>query len=59
VCDSAGPDGVAKIDVAGLKRRAFTQVLDTEEKQLTESKALIEALRRCVAEIGPAGTQAG
>jgi patatin-related protein len=52
VCDSAGADCVAKIDVASLKRQAFTQVLDAEEKHLGESKELIEALRRCVAELG-------
>jgi len=55
VCDSAGPDCVARIDVAALKRRAFTQVLDTEEQQLSESKGLIEALRRCIADIGSSG----
>jgi patatin-related protein len=53
VCDSAGPDCIATVDVAALKRRAFTQVLDTEEKQLSESKELIAALRRCVAEMEP------
>jgi len=52
VCDSAGADCVAKIDVTALKRRAFTQVLDAEEKHLGESKDLIAALRRCVAELG-------
>jgi hypothetical protein len=51
VCDSAGADCVAKIDIAALKRRAFTQVLDAEEKHLGESKELIAVLRRCVAEI--------
>jgi len=51
VCDSAGADCVAEIDIAALKRRAFTQVLDAEEKHLGESKDLIAALRRCVAEI--------
>ena len=52
VCDSAGPECMDKIDVAALKRRAFTQILDTEEKHLGESKGLIEALRRAVAELG-------
>ena len=51
VCDSAGADCVAKIDVVALKGRAFTQVLDAEEKHLGESKELIAALRRCVAEL--------
>jgi patatin-related protein len=51
VCDSAGAECVAKIDVAALKRRAFTQVLDAEEKHLGESKELIAALRRCVEEL--------
>jgi hypothetical protein len=51
VCDSAGADCIAKIDIAALKRRAFTQVLDAEEKHLGESKELIAALRGCVAEI--------
>jgi hypothetical protein len=51
VCDSAGADCVAKIDVAALKRRAFTQVLDAEEKHLGESEELIAALRRCVGEL--------
>jgi patatin-related protein len=52
VCDSAGPDCVGRIDVVALKRRAFTQILDSEEKNLGQSAALIAALRRCVAEIG-------
>src|SRR5262245_39251039 len=51
VCDSAGADCTDKIDVAALKRRAFTQVLDSEEKHLRESKELIEALRRCIADV--------
>jgi hypothetical protein len=51
VCDSAGADSVAKIDVAALKQRPFTQVLDAEEKHLSESKELIEALRRCIADM--------
>jgi patatin-related protein len=53
VCDSAGPDCAATIDVTALKRRAFTLVLDAEEKHLVQSGDLIEALRRCVAEIRP------
>jgi hypothetical protein len=54
VCDAAGTDCVARIDIAALKRRAFTQVLDAEEKHLGESNELIAALRRCVAEPGGA-----
>jgi patatin-related protein len=54
VCDSAGPDCIAKIDVMALKRRAFTLVLDSEEKYLVQSADLIAALRRCVAELGVA-----
>jgi hypothetical protein len=53
VCDSAGGESIATIDVAALKQRAFTQVLDTEEKHLTQSAELISALRRCVAAIKP------
>lgn len=56
VCDSAGAECVARIDVGALKRRAFTQVLDAEEKHLGESKELIEALRRCVAELAPSAS---
>jgi len=52
VCDSAGAESTAKIDITGLKRRAFTLILDAEEKHLGESQELIAALRRCVAELG-------
>ena len=51
VCDSAGPACVAKIDVEGLKCRAFTLVLDAEEKHLVTSRDLVMGLRRCVAEL--------
>jgi patatin-related protein len=51
VCDSAGAENTAKIDVTALKRRAFTLVLDAEEKHLSQSRELITALRRCVAEL--------
>jgi patatin-related protein len=54
VCDSAGPDCIAGIDITALKRRAFTQILDSEQSTLTESEDLVAALRRCVAEIKPA-----
>jgi patatin-related protein len=50
VCDSAGVDATHKeIDVAALKKRGFTRILDAEEKHLTRSKELIAALRQCVA----------
>jgi hypothetical protein len=45
VCDSAGPDAVAAIDVAALKRRAFDVVLRAEEAHLPRAQALIERLR--------------
>jgi len=51
VCDSAGADSTARIDITALKRRAFTRILDAEEKHLGESQELIAALRRCVAEL--------
>jgi patatin-related protein len=52
VCDSARIDAAHEgIDVAALKRRAFTRVLDAEEPHLTESAGLIAALRRRVADI--------
>ncbi len=54
VCDSARIDGAHDgIDIVALKKKAFAQVLDAEEKHLTHSARLIEALRRSVAEIGP------
>jgi patatin-related protein len=49
VCDAAGSEATAAIDVLGLKQRAFARVLDVEEKDLTRSQGLIAALRRCVA----------
>jgi hypothetical protein len=53
VCDAAGIDAAkGSIDVTGLKKRAFALVLDAEEKHLDQSKELIGALRRCVAELG-------
>jgi patatin-related protein len=53
VCDSAGIDASqSDFNVRGLKKRAFTIILDAEEKQLRQSTDLIAALRRCVAEIG-------
>ena len=55
VCDSAGAECIAKIDLLALKQRAFTQILDSEEKVLTESAGLIAALRECVAGLKPSG----
>jgi patatin-related protein len=53
VCDSAGRDALpAQFDLGALKRRAFTSILDSEEKYLRHGKELVEALRRCIAEIG-------
>ncbi len=55
VCDSAGIDPQkGGIDVLGLKRRAFERILNAEERHLAHSSDLIAALRRAVAEIGPA-----
>jgi patatin-related protein len=55
VCDSARIDAAHEgIDVVALKKRAFTRVLDAEEPHLSESAQLIEALRRRVADMGPA-----
>ena len=60
VCDSARIDAAHEgIDVVSLKRRAFTRVLDAEAPHLSESAALIAALRQRVAEMGTAsGTAA-
>jgi patatin-related protein len=55
VCDSARIDAAYEgIDVVSLKQRAFTRVLDAEAPHLTESAALIAALRRRVADMGSA-----
>jgi patatin-related protein len=52
VCDSVRADAAPnQIDPLALKRRAFTQILDTEEKNLRHSDELIAALRRCIADI--------
>ena len=45
VCDSAGTDAVAAIDVPALKRRAFDLVLRAEEPHLSAMQTLIERLR--------------
>ncbi|MCC6887984.1 MAG: patatin-like protein [Hyphomicrobiales bacterium] len=52
VCDAAGAEAVGKIDVLGLKRRAFARILDAEEQHLGESGDLVAALRRCIGAIG-------
>jgi patatin-related protein len=53
VCDAAGIDSEqGDVDVAALKRRGFAQIIDAEEKHLTQSTELIAALRKCVGEIG-------
>ena len=53
VCDAAGTDATKdRIDVAALKKRGFSRVLDAEEPHLTHSRELIAALRRCVEAIG-------
>ena len=49
VCDSAGVADGDGIDVVGLKKRAFTLILDVEEKHLPHSVGLIAQLRRLVA----------
>ena len=55
VCDAAGIDPQnGGIDLPALKRRAFERVLDAEESHLVHSADLIAALRRAVAQIGPA-----
>jgi patatin-related protein len=55
VCDSARIDAAHEgIDVVSLKQRAFARVLDAEAPHLTESAALIAALRRRVAQMGSA-----
>jgi patatin-related protein len=53
VCDAAGLDTTQhQIDVLALKKRGFGRILDREEANLVHSKALIEALRRSIGEIG-------
>jgi patatin-related protein len=52
VCDSAGADSMPdQFNKIAFKKNAFTNILDSEEKHLQHSKGLIEALRRCIAEI--------
>jgi patatin-related protein len=51
VCDSAGMDAIEGVSKIAFKKRAFSKILDSEESYLRQSKALIEALRRCIAGI--------
>jgi patatin-related protein len=52
VCDSAGMETIGdQLDKTAYKKKAFTSILDSEEKHLRHSKELIDALRRCVAGI--------
>lgn len=52
VCDAAGHEAAGAVDVLALKQRAFSRIVDAEEKHLGQSAELIAALRRCIAEIG-------
>ena len=52
VCDAAGVEPEDKIDVLVIKKRAFTRVLDVEERYLTNSKKLVASLRTCIDGIG-------
>jgi patatin-related protein len=50
VCDSVAAEGLANpVDPLALKQRAFSRILDAEEKHLGHSAGLIAALRRHVA----------
>jgi patatin-related protein len=52
VCDSAGIDPAHdRIDVIGLKRRAFERILDVEERHLSHSGELIALLRGEIAKL--------
>jgi patatin-related protein len=55
VCDAAGRECMARIDVLSIKQKAFARVLAAESKHLSQSKDLLEALRRCVAGLTPSG----
>jgi hypothetical protein len=50
--NGAGPEAAARIDVLGLKKRAFSRIVDAEEKHLGDSADLIASLRQCIAAIG-------
>jgi patatin-related protein len=52
VCDSAGVDVDSdQFSMVAFKKKAFTNILDSEEKHLRHSTELIAALRRCIAGI--------
>jgi hypothetical protein len=45
VCDSAGREALADVDVNALKRRAFEHVLQRAEAQLPHVRPLVDELR--------------
>ena len=45
VCDSAGREALAGVDVSALKRRAFEQVLRKEDEHLPHVRPLVNQLR--------------
>ena len=52
VCDSAGAEAAAALDVPALKRRAFDLVLSAEEKHLPHVRGLIDDLRAELVRLG-------
>jgi hypothetical protein len=52
VCDSAGAEALAGVDVQALKRRAFELVLRAEEKHLPNVRELVDRLRAQLVETG-------
>lgn len=52
VCDSAGSEAIAGLDVLALKRRAFDIVLRAEEKHLPNVRELIADLRAELERLG-------
>jgi len=52
VVDACGSDTqVAGIDVRAYKKRAFAAMIETEEKNLVMSGALIAGLKQAIAEL--------
>jgi hypothetical protein len=45
VCDSAGREALAGVDVQALKRQAFERVLRSEEAHLPHVRPLVDELR--------------
>ena len=45
VCDSAGREALADVDVQALKRQAFEHVLRREEAHLPHVRSLVDSLR--------------